>query len=144
MDRNSGCKSGRRAWVGRDILSLCFSRLETRVPIHLHFPEPPHLTVINLWVLIKWHANKSRHLVTAQYNTAQIYRQNAGWLICRRTLKPSLHSDVKVMVRYRTSLCLFLLNVSTIYYKKLPFNITWLISITFLHKILITKLKWEK
>ena len=34
VDRDSG-----------DILSLCLSRLEPRVPIHLHCPDSPRLTV---------------------------------------------------------------------------------------------------
>ena len=28
---------------------LCLSRLEPRVPIHLHFPDPPRLMVLNFW-----------------------------------------------------------------------------------------------
>ena len=38
-------KSGRRARAGKDILSLCLSRLDPRVPIHLRCPDPPRLTV---------------------------------------------------------------------------------------------------
>ena len=45
VDRDSGGESERRALAGRDILSLCLSRLEPHVPIHLHCPDPPRLTV---------------------------------------------------------------------------------------------------
>ena len=43
---DSGGNSGRRARAGRDILCLCLSRLEPRVPIHLHSPDAPRLTVV--------------------------------------------------------------------------------------------------
>ena len=45
VDRDSGGESGRRATAGRDILFLCLSRLEPRVPVHLLCPDPPRLTV---------------------------------------------------------------------------------------------------
>ena len=45
VDRDSGGESGRRAWAGRDILFLCLSQLKPCVPIHLHYPDPPHVTV---------------------------------------------------------------------------------------------------
>ena len=45
VDRDSGGESRRRDRAGRDILSLCLSRLETHVSIHLHCPDPPSLTV---------------------------------------------------------------------------------------------------
>ena len=48
MDRESRGESGRRARAGRDILSLCLSRLEPRVPIHHHCPDPPRLTVLEM------------------------------------------------------------------------------------------------
>ena len=44
MDRDRGGDSGRWARVRRDILSLCLSRHEPRVPIHLLCPDPPRLT----------------------------------------------------------------------------------------------------
>ena len=31
----------------RETFCLCLSRLKPRVPIHLHFPDPPRITVFN-------------------------------------------------------------------------------------------------
>ena len=48
MDRDSGRVSGRRARTRRELLSLCLSWLEPRVPIHLHCTDPPRLTILLL------------------------------------------------------------------------------------------------
>ena len=48
VDRDGGGESGHRAQAGRDIETKCLSRLEPDVPIHLHCPNPPRLTV--LWI----------------------------------------------------------------------------------------------
>ena len=41
LDRDSGGELGHQARAGKDILSLCLSRLKPRVPIHLHSPIHP-------------------------------------------------------------------------------------------------------
>ena len=45
VDWDRGDESGRRARAGRDILSLCLSRLEPPIPIHPVSPDPSRLTV---------------------------------------------------------------------------------------------------
>ena len=35
-------------------MSLCLSRFEPRVPIHLHCPDPPRLMVFSLGMILLW------------------------------------------------------------------------------------------
>ena len=44
VDRDSGGEAGHRAQAGRDTETKCLSRLKLGVPIHIHCPDPPHLT----------------------------------------------------------------------------------------------------
>ena len=46
MDQERQAEAGDGAQVGSDTETKCLSRLEPGVPIHLHCPDPPHLTVV--------------------------------------------------------------------------------------------------
>ena len=47
VDWDSGGESGHGAQARRDIETKCLSPLEPSIPIHLHCPDPPRLTVIH-------------------------------------------------------------------------------------------------
>ena len=51
MDRDREGESGHGAEAGRDTERKCLPGPDSGVPIHLHCPDPPRLTVINLMPL---------------------------------------------------------------------------------------------